>query len=894
MAEFPEDRVELLAEYVPPKLDQILAAISRCIATDPVDVVKVPSNRPARTVNDARKLLARFLGHGSFVGARQKLGLGDEELGVYDAINQRQFQLALNRINQVPRDSSVPAVTVDDFTTALRRSSMVFFLDKTKPGPPGSEPEQILEQRTLPGYDGPELSTVQVRGLVVLGELIRGGPERDWRLGLLRAESRKGLRQFKEAIDEYGKLLVDPDSGPTKRKFLAIRAGLVRVAKGDARYRAARRLDQKGKVAAAADYRAAIDLTRTHKVSFGHPLRKEIVRHAEQQLAKLDAGINFLGVRDSFVPVARFGFLRERIESHQGDAQDAVDRFERYLSRANELEDLSQELALELATAKRGVEIAAQRAANAASRVRQIDNQIEAISDQHDFLVATTLLENVGDIFGAASGSPGDMLGLVSAGVGFAARHNELGHQRESAEIEREIAEREQTIARLEEEIAKDRRDFVQNRFDTTGGRRLNKELYYELARRFEQLAELHLDAAVRFAFLYERAVAFFLGQPGLEVITGFDYRDPNGELFTAAGDLGADVDRITEQFGTAKEDVFFETFSLRSEYPIEFGRFLQTGVMEFAISLYQLDKRRPGTHQVRIVEVKAEIRGLVPPTGFSGDLTHMGRFLLRDRQSTLDPGTVRLIPTDEELAAAFQRQEQEGTAQAAVGGVIPYALDPDTIQLNTETLAGGTDESQEFLLRLFEGYGPTGLWRLELRDVNLAFISDIFLRFTLKTVETDIFELKEKVETLVARYEEELAGGDVLDRIHVVALRQRFPDAFDGLATGTAAFPLREEDFDEAGASVKTVVAQALDPEGAGVGGVGLEISKPGTGFVVARVTGPDGFSEDFDAGFPPVEPPGNRPPAAGTWQIRLTDPAQSGALGELRLFFVYAIRQV
>lgn len=197
--------------------------------------------------------------------------------------------------------------------------------------------------------------------------------------------------------------------------------------------------------------------------------------------------------------------------------------------------------------------------------------------------------------------------------------------------------------------------------------------------------------------------------------------------------------------------------------------------------------------------------------------------------------------------------------------------------------------------LNLFEGHGPTGLWRLEIRDHGQLAISDILLHFAIVSRESDPFVLEPKVEALIRSYESELAEGDLLDRFSVFSLRQNFPDTFFALQNGPAGLRLAEENFPDGLTNLqfKMVIAQALDQGGKGVPGVALEISRPELAFNQARVTRTDGFSEDLDAP-PQTLPRDQRFPVIGAWQIRLPDPAQFAQLGDLHLFFMYAFEEL
>jgi hypothetical protein len=362
--------------------------------------------------------------------------------------------------------------------------------------------------------------------------------------------------------------------------------------------------------------------------------------------------------------------------------------------------------------------------------------------------------------------------------IGLGRQRNQLEHQQRIAETEKEIAENEVLIAQAEIEISKHRIEFYEQKLAFLQNNRLNPDFLYLLAEINERRAERLLEAAIFLAYLFERAIAFFLGKPEIRHIQ-FDYLDRSGGIFVAAKALRKDFRHVQQEFAQVTQeqfDFFEEIVSLRESYPIQFNRFLQTGEMDFVYSLYRLSKRRPATHQCRLREVGVEVVGLLPPTGFSGTLTHYGRFLVRDKTATLlDPEATRLVPTDEQLAQALEEQRRLGLSVAAVGGVLYYDLDPDVPELSLEFVSHIPPDS--FTLDLFERHGPTGLWRLEIRDHGQLSISDILLHFAIVSRESDPFALEPKVETLIRSYEAELAEGDQLDRFSVFSLRQQFPD---------------------------------------------------------------------------------------------------------------------
>jgi Tc toxin complex TcA C-terminal TcB-binding domain len=924
MADFPENDVEILREYFPAStadapplsalVDRIVAGLQA--ATVPVKVQDDPAkNGPAHSISEARRTLRSFLTDPVVASVRKALRAEAEEdpAGVYDRIvRQHEFDIALKDIDKLVPHAGTKAIAGGVLSLALRPTPVQFTeieeIDvDPNPDAPGGHIIKRKVTRTLPGYSGQGMNAAQRASLVEFNQFLRGETEHTFRIAVLKGECHVGKRDYEQAIREYSGILKVSAIGETRRKFLAIRAASAHVALAEISFRRTRQLTPEDEQSILTRLDTAISLLDEHGVSPDNPLRTEIASRVDQQKTKLAGHVNVFGFRDSLVPVQRFTFLEEEAGKRLDQAKGAAAKFEEFLTKANEREDLAAELRAELETAEENVTIATTRVAIAVDGIDRATTQFDILSNEQAFLTPKTVLDGFGSVLAsalgpAAAGGPGAVgmsaaVGLTSALVGFAARSTEVGLQARLAELDRDIALKEKTIADHEAAIAGIRRDFVARRQAVTGGRRLSQDLYYALARTNEDLARSHLEAAIRFAYLYERAVAYFLGSPPNFTPVRFDYADDEGDIFSAPALLEKDVSTIRGAFGDPelpKRDRFIEQLSLKESHPIEFSRLLQTGQMDFAISLYELDKRRPGSHQGRLVDVAVEVRGLVPPTGFTGQLTHMGRFLVRDRRSTLDPSTQRLIPTDAQLEEVLARQERGEVSVAAVGGVVAFDLGPDTKELDASTASGETDTSQVFTLEIFEGYGPAGLWRLNLDANILRSITDVMLRFQIEAFESDVFDLAPKVRELISRYEDELAAGDALDRVLAVSLRQVFPDAFFELANGPGRFQLDDNRLPVGITEprVKAVVTQTLDDNGNGVQGVGLEISKQDTSFNLVKITGPDGFSEDVTAPIPFIEPQARFSPL-GAWTLNLSDRSQVSLLGDLRLFFIYEFQE-
>jgi hypothetical protein len=906
-----DERVELLPDYFPGDLfgntdPENVNGVLQGLLKASTDINPL-SHGPGVAVNAARKRLAAILGSQAFATVRERLTGVEGGPGLVDSMLLQtdegvpQFGVALGHVDAIKAIVAgglepVSEATIHKaFTTAPTEYFAVTSTDENEP--------DAGVRRTLPGYAGPVVTTTERFRLSDLSELVAGGPERDFRLPLLGGECLMGLRRFGEALDEYVGLLSDTTLSEPRREFAAVRKALANLARGDVAYRSERRLSAGTREAAQADYSAALKTLAKHGVRPDNSLRVEIVARANQQRAKLAAGVNPLGYRDSFVPPQPFEFLEVRAKENAAAAKDAERLYIEFQEKGDQLADVEAELRSELKNAEDNLGIAGDRESIARATVGRVEAQAELLRSQQGFLVPATVFGGIESILRPFGGinDPGPLqgtqvqAGLTSTLVGFAARREELGIQEKMAEFDRRIAEHEATIAALETQIAQRRVDFVSSRLEITGGRDLNKDVFYALARAYEEIAKSRLETAILVGYFYERAVAFHLGRSELIEID-FDYADgPTGILGApkALEDALTEIDNAFVVGPVPERDDFTDRIFLRSEYPIEFSGLLQTGAMDFAISLYQLNKLRPGSTMGRLSGVTVELRGSLPTNlSLAGLLIHRGRFLLRDGPSTPEPPEGRFIPTEAEIEAALAAQEQGRTILASVGGVIVFDLGQDAKELDATTVTDSTDSGLTYLLDTFQGYGPAGLWRLEIDPSLLGAVTEIVLHLHTDAFETDPDELSTRVRQLIALFEAE--SGDTVDRILPVLVRRRFPDAFDSLESGPATFELSDADFPfgTANPEVKAVVALALDADGQGVEGVGLEIAKPDAAFTLSRTTGSNGYSEDVTAPIPFLDFD-DRFPVIGEWTIALSDPGQFPLLDDLQLFFIYQFGQ-
>jgi len=903
MAKFPENEIAILEDYISENFVNSVKARfpsdthPRLLATE-YDFIEPGSIQPRlERLARARKVLLQSLDNINHVACLTHLRT------IKRSMVHGEFGVAQDNLNTLI-NLPLPSLVLDPgsaFNASPVDFTFVTVIEREPPRPPDNRKTPAH----LPAYTGPRPSDAPGERLAAWIEFLNRGPEYSFRIGLLQPEIHVGQRHFNNAIPLYGKLLADMQAGSPRKKFVAIRAAFARLHLGDQEFRKYRFVPDSEREAITEHFDQALRVLQENDVSSDNPLYRQVEAHARQQKAKLLSGLNWLGLRDSFVPVQTLSTLQGVTQTQIDEARQSSREFQQNLSEAERafLEQMNEDFLVnkELPIAHRILEL---RRDNASLSGTVIKNQISAIAAQQNFLFPQAVFSGLRAIVEGVArgiGETGNVpLGLATgaAGVGgtvvdFLAQRNELEHQRRTAEIEQDIANNEVEIAETELEMAERRKEFHQEILAFLGSRIFNADFLYLMAEINQRRAERQLEKAILLAYLYERALAFFLGDPNIAYIR-FDYLDQPGGIFQAANTLSEDFGNVQAK----RADVDAErvgnfplTVSLRESYPIQFSRFLQDGEMEFVFSFYQFSKRVPASHQCRLWDVGVQVVGLVPPTGFNGTLTHHGRFLVRDKIATLDPAVTRLMPTDEQLAQALEEQRRLGLPVAAIGGVLCYDMNPFTKTFGHDTPAVPQGPPDGSTLKILEGLGPTGLWRLKITDHWRLAISDILLNMVIVARVADPFQLEPKIEMLVRSYERELAQGDQRDLFAGFSLRQNFPDSFSALEAGSANFRLLVEDFPDGlqNLAFKLVLVQALDQQGRAVAGVALEVSRADHPFKLERVTRADGFSEDLDAA-PEMLPPDQRFPVIGTWQIRLQNPAQFAQLGDLRLFFMYA----
>jgi hypothetical protein len=303
------------------RLQDVASALAPIIFQGEIPT-KFPGNRAARSVNTARQRLHGLIKDPALPAFLEAL---DE---VYARVARREFPSALTAIDELPVDASLAGVTEGTVAGALRFDQLTFTTVDEVEVTPNKPPVEVEVEVPLPGYAGPRLSPEEVRALLELAELVSGGKEFVFRTTLLRAECHAAvllLGELEAAVRLYRRLLPPAfRPPPARRRSVAVRLALAHLRIGDLRYRAADDADASARAQARSAYHAATRVLTRHRVPRNHPLGREIARHARLQQSKLGSGLNFLGYRDTYVPVLRPERLRQVALEHSDRAVDAV------------------------------------------------------------------------------------------------------------------------------------------------------------------------------------------------------------------------------------------------------------------------------------------------------------------------------------------------------------------------------------------------------------------------------------------------------------------------------------------------------------------------------------------------------------------------------------------
>lgn len=610
-----------------------------------------------------------------------------------------------------------------------------------------------------------------------------------------------------------------------------------------------------------------------------NPAVAEIVLTVLARWAHLDGGLDFFGL--TFTPTFTFEYLQQVAK---GLALQSVQAEREYVNFTVQAEaeaaarrDLESSLALadteaktqqaladaaraDALAAKRSVEFAALRRDNAAQArdeytsagywqyiAQSMATATGAGKDWHESEIRGLAQQ----IESGSASADGPKLAAAATLIGgqksYEYQLSRLEDQEQEAAAAIPIAQAQQAAsnaraqaAALQAHASQQRRALLADSLNAFDDEVFTPELWTRMAAIVRDIARTYQQWAIAAAKLMERAYNFETDE-AIAVIRP-EYSVPATGDLLGSDLLLRDIDSFTYHLVSAvanKQSSVKEVVSLRNEYPFAFREFQRTGVLSFDTSLYDFDRRHPGTFGQRLHSVEVEIVGLLPAGGVRG---------------TLRGGGVSHYRT------------ADGGQRTRVHGIDTMVLSDYTMRGDAYLFRGDATH-----LGLFEGHGVATSWELTLppgsNNLDYRLISDVqlVLYYTARHSDT----LRDSIVAMPLRDGEDIHVRDL-------SLRFDFPEVWYGmLQTGAMTWQMVADAFPRNETTLRTA-SLAVVLEGAGgvdVSGVAVTITLPGKN-PVTLTTDADG-AVAADDGNDLADAMGGD--VYGDWSLTLSPPAGS-----------------
>ncbi|EIV91294.1 tetratricopeptide repeat protein [Frankia sp. QA3] len=531
-----------------------------------------------------------------------------------------------------------------------------------------------------------------------------------------------------------------------------------------------------------------------------NPTLAAVVLEIRARLIQLNAGLDFLGVPASIVPIWTFEFLQNVARYFTQQAIQAEREYVGWTDRA-ENEGLTRDQLLqtvaqasaERAVAREQTEAAQAEetayAAAAALAQKRVDN---AAANQAAYdTMSWERLWLQRDMAWYSSQNPWERSHPIPSGPDAGKqihqviaektqRSQTITRNYELASMGRQVKELQAAqgvavaqlaaatarvdAARQMEVVADLRRSAAVNNLAAFDSQVFTPDVWYQLGQFMRSISTHYLTMAIRTARLMQRAYNF--ENDTERALIKVDYSTNSVRGLLAADALLLDIDAFTFDMITTvgrKRMPVKQTISLAERHPFLFETALRdTGTMAFETRIEDFDLAFPGTFQRRLEKVEVEIDGVLPPGGVRGVLTNGG--ISRDRTPDPDVVTVRIQPR-ESLVLSEHRIRDDAFV---------FPADPGR-------------------RGVFEGAGVAGTWTLELpraaNDLDYRAITDVRLVLYYQAgYDADLAtELSARLATLAGRNQ----------HARSLPLRWTDPDAFFQFQdTGRLGFAVTPLDF--------------------------------------------------------------------------------------------------
>jgi tetratricopeptide (TPR) repeat protein len=589
-----------------------------------------------------------------------------------------------------------------------------------------------------------------------------------------------------------------------------------------------------------------------------NPVLAAIVLEIRARLIQLNAGLDFLGMPATIVPIWSFDFLQNVARYFTQQAVQAEREFINWWDRAENEELTRQQLQQAVTQADAERELAREQ-----REAAQAEETAYAAGEQLAQLRATNAAQNRTDY----SGMSWDRIWLQQSMAWYSSQNpwernnpipgngpdagkeihqvmaekterlQKITRDYELASMQRQVDElnvaravaadqRAAATARVEaarqmEVVADLRRSAAVDNVASFDSQFFTPDVWYQMGAFMRSISNHYLSMAIKVARLMQRAYNFENDFDRHFIKVNYSTNAVKGLL--GADALLLDIDSFTFDLITAvtrKRMPVKHTISLAERYPFLFETALrQTGLLEFETRIEDFDLAFPGTYQRRLERVEVEVDGVLPAAGVRGVLTNGG--ISRDR--TLDINTIKFrIQPKESLVLSEHRIRDDAFV---------FPADPSR-------------------LGVFEGAGVAGTWTLELprasNDLDYRAISDVRLVFYYQA------SFDQNLATAVKAQLATFTGVNL--HAHTLPLRWTFPDAFFYFQdTGQLAFSVTPLDFpyNELDPQLKHLSVVVVPDPGVDPSPWTVRLGTPAHAATIAASPGADG-SITADVGHP------------------------------------------
>lgn len=530
------------------------------------------------------------------------------------------------------------------------------------------------------------------------------------------------------------------------------------------------------------------------------------------QLVKIKAGLDWLGMSTTTVPIWTFDYLQSVAINFANFAINAERDFISFQERADQAQLTRTQLVqtvsqaqgeiqaavlqanatkAELTAYQDGVALANLRASNAAATVTEYSSeswyqniaqaqvsQLQGGDDgDPDKLLSLLSQLQSGQTISDSRGNVTGAQQLYASNLGRDYEIDQLNRTKAEmqsaaaqAQAEANAAQARVTAANAQVTVAQLRATGAQQMLNAFDSSFFTPDVWHAMGQTMYALSQRYMNMALRVARLMQAEYNFETDQSLALIHTSYGGSEINGVL--GADALMADIQTFTYDLVTShagKPQPMRHEVSLARSYPFQFEtQFRQTGAIDFTTRVEDFDTAYPGTYASRIDSVEVLVDGIVPVLGTAGTLTNDGVSTYRVPS--------QMWPTG--------------------GDGVKYRIQPkETLvlsdyQARNDTLLYREDQRMR---RIFEGAGCSSAWHLEIpksiNDIDYGALTDVRIVFYYH-----------------ARYDDDLRGRVLTHLASLPAVTHRsrslplgwlYPDAFfHFLDTGTLSFSLAAADF--------------------------------------------------------------------------------------------------